>query len=263
MVQITEDLVLGSKFALDRGGGVLMRVFEVSGLVPGQDTLAQAALAQDGTSGARIPLYGEQHPNVVGLFAETIEAEPVKNSRTAAVVKVRYASPEFSSVPNVVTLAINGSNRAKLMSRDPSDGSLLTVQYTDPSGNSLKQIMQVPVLSPNTILTFTRQEIKSPLKTSIALRRKVNSAPWQAGDVKTWLCRAIDARSLGNLTRYEVKYVFEYDPDGWDRIEYYKDPFTGRVPDDAALSTNNDQGAAKVLLYGTADFNQLGLPNAF
>jgi hypothetical protein len=263
MIHITEDLVLGSRFTLDRGGGVLLRVFEVSGLTPGQDTLAQAALAQDGATGARIPAYGEQHPGVVGLFVESVEAEPVKNSRTAAVVKVRYASPEFSSVPNVVTVAINGSNRAKLLSRDPSDGSLLTVKYTDPSGNVLKDFMQIPVLSPNTILTFTRQETKSPLKLSAALRRTVNSSPWQAGNIKTWMCRAIDARSLGNLTRYEVKYVFEYDPDGWERIEYYKDPFTGKVPDDAAISPNNDRGAAKVLPYGVADFNQLGLPNAF
>jgi hypothetical protein len=263
MIHITEDLVLGSKFTLDRGGGVLMRVFEVSGLTSAKDTLAQAALAQDGASGVRIPLYGEQHPNVVGLFVESIDAEPLKNSRTAAVVKVRYASPEFSSVPNVVTVAINGSSRAKLLSKNPADGSLLAVQYTDPSGNLLKQFMQVPALSPNTILTFTRQEIKSPLKLSLALRRTVNSTPWQTGAANSWMCRAIDARSLGNLTRYEVKYVFEYDPDGWERIEYYRDPFTGKVPDDVTISTNNDHGAAKVLPYGVADFNQLGLPNAF
>ena len=263
MISITEDLVLGARFTLDLAGGVLIRLFEVTGLVPGVDTLAQAGLAQDGSSGLRIPRYGEPHPNVVGLFVESVEAEPLKNSRTAAIVKVKYVSPELSPVPNIVTVSITGSNRAKVLSRDPASGSLLFVKYTDPTGNVLKEFTQVPVLSPNTTLTFTRVEFKSPLKLSTMLRRTVNSNPWQGGDVKTWMCKAIDGQSLGNVTRYEVKYVFEYDPDGWERIEYYKDPFTGKVPDDAAISPNNDRGAAKILPYAMADFNQLGLPNAF
>jgi len=263
MLQITEDIVLGARFTVDRSGGVLVRLFDVSGLTPGKDTLAQAAAAQDSGTGARIPAYGDPHPAVAGLFVTHIEADPIENSRTAARVKVNYTSPEFGSVPNVVRIAISGSSRAKLVSKSPTDGSLLTVKYTDPSGNSLQQFLQVPALSPNTVLEFVRQELRSPLRLSTQLRRTVNSAPWQGGGAKTWLCRAIDATSLMNLSRYEVKYVFEYDPDGWERIEYYADPYTGKVPDDVQFSDNNDHGIAKVLPYATADFNQLGLPNAY
>src|SRR5437764_5554282 len=102
MIQITEDLVLGARFTVDRSGGVLLRVFEVTGLAPGRDTLAQAALAQDASTGSRIPRYGEPHPGVAGLFVVHIDAEPVKNSRTAAHVKVRYATPAAQAVPNAV-----------------------------------------------------------------------------------------------------------------------------------------------------------------
>ena len=263
MIQITEDLVLGARFTLDRAGGVLLRLFEVTGLTPGRDTLAQAALAQDQTTGTRIPRYGEPHPGVAGLFVVNVEADPVKNSRTAARVKVRYASPEVQSVPNAVRVAITGTGRSKLVSRDPNSGSPLLVKYTDPSGNVLQEFLQVPALSPNTVLEFTRQEPKSPLKLSTQFRRTVNSSPWQGGDARTWLCRAIDATSLSNLTRYEVKYVFEYDPDGWELLEYWSDPFTGKIPDDVQLAVGNDRGIAKVLPYATADFSQLGLPNAF
>src|SRR6185312_6116115 len=237
--------------------------FEVTGLTPGAQTLYQAAVAQDGTSGLRIPAYGDPHPLVPGLYVSIIEADPVKNSRTCARVKVRYSSPELSSVPNVVKVAIGGSSRAKILSKSPADGSLLTVKYTDPSGNVLQQFLQIPVLSPNTILQFTRQELKSPLKLSTVLRRTVNSAPWQGGNAKTWICRAIDATSLNNLTRYEVKYTFEYDPDGWERLEYYTDPYTGKIPDDVQLSSDGSKGIASIQPYATADFNQLGLPNAF
>ena len=263
MTQITEDLVLGAHFTVDRSGGVMLRLFEVIGLAPGKDTLAQAAAAQDGSTGTRIPRYGDPHPAVAGLFVAQIDAEPIKNSRTSAHVKVRYATPEHGSAPNVARVAISGSSRSKLISKNPADGSQLLVKYTDPSGNVLQEFLQVSALSPNTILQFTRQELTSPLKRSMQFRRKVNSSPWQGGDSKTWLCRAIDATSLQNLARYEVKYVFEYDPDGWQRTEYYVDPYTGKVPTDVQPSQNNDHGIASVLPYSTADFNQLGLPNVF
>jgi hypothetical protein len=263
MIQITEDLVLAARFTLDHSGGSLLRLFEVTGLTPGRDTLAQGAAAFDGNSGSGIPRYGDPHPAVPGLFVVEIDAEPIKNSRTGAHVKVKYAAPEASSVPNVVRIAIGGSSRSKLISRNPADGSPLMVKYTDPAGNVLQEFLQVPVLGANTLLTFTRQEATSPLRLSRRFRRTVNASPWQGGDAKTWLCRAIDGSSLGNLTRYEVKYVFEYDPDGWERLEYYVDPYTGKIPDDAQTSSNNDKGIAKVLPYALSDFNQLGLPNAF
>lgn len=263
MISITEDLVLGARFTFNKSGGVLLRLFEVTGLRPGVDTLAQAAIAQDGSTGFRMPAYGDPHPAVPGLFVHSIEADPVSNSRTAARVKVQYATPEAGSVPNVVRVAITGSSRAKLISNDPKDGSPLMVKYTDSSGNVLQEFLQVPALAPNTVLEFTRQEAASPLRKSQRFRRKVNAGAWQGGDARTWLCRAIDATSLNNLARYEVKYIFEYDPDGWQRTEYYRDPYTRKIPDDVKPSDDNDKGIAKVPAYATTDFAQLGLPNVF
>ena len=263
MIQITEDLVLGARFTIDKAGGVLIRVFEVTGLTPGIDTLAQAALAQDQSTGLRIPAYGDPHPAIAGVFVTQVDAQPLSNSRTAAHVQVKYATPENQSALNVVKISITGSSRAKLISIDPKDGSNFVVKYTDPTRTVLQQFLQVPTLSPNTILEFTRQELKSPLKLSQSVRRTVNSSPWQGGAAKTWLCRAVDAVSLNNLARYEVKYIFEHDPDGWQRMEYFHDPYTGKIPDDAKVSQNNDQGIAKILPYGTNDFSQLGLPNVF
>lgn len=261
-MHITEDLVLGAKFRYTRSGGTLIRLFDVSGLVPGNDTLAQAAVAVDSTTGARIPRYGDAHPAVYGLYVIAIEAEPIVNSQTAARVSVTYGSPELGPVPNAVQIGISGSSCRKLVSTYP-DGSPILVKYTDPSGNMLQDRLLIPVLSPNTILQFTRMETSSPLRLSAKYRRAVNSTPWQGGDAKTWLCRAIDAKSQANLSRYQVRYVFEYDPDGWTRLEFFVDRFSGKIPDDVKVSANNDQGIAKVLPYATRDFASLGLPNAF
>ena len=262
MPQITEDLVLGAKFTYTRAGGSLLRLFDVSGLTPGKDTLVAAAGATDSTSGQSIPRYGDAHPTVYGLYVNEIEAEPVQNSRTAARVSVRYGSPELGPAPNAVQIIISGSNKRKLVSTLP-DGSPIVVKYTDPSGNMLQDQLQIPVLSPNTTLEFIRTEARSPLSLSGKFRRSVNSTAWQGGGAKTWLCRAIDAKSQSNLARYAVRYVFEYDPDGWTRLEYFVDRYTGKIPDDVQQSQNNDKGIAKVLPYAQKDFSQLGLPNAF
>ncbi len=261
MVQITEDLVLGAKFLYTRQGGLLIRVFDVSGLLPGKDTLAQAATAADGTSGARIPRYGDAHPAVYGLYVIALEAEPIQNSRTAARVTVRYGSPELGPVPNAVQITVTGSTARKLTSLNP-DGTPMLVKYTDPAGNVLQDRLQVPVLSPNTVLQFTRLEPTSPLRLSTKFRRCVNATAWQGGAAKTWLCRSIDGKSQANLSRYEVRDVFEYDPDGWTRLEYFVDRYSGKIPDDVQVSPNNDKGVAKILPYATRDFAQLGLPSA-
>jgi hypothetical protein len=137
------------------------------------------------------------------------------------------------------------------------------VKYTDADGNTLADHLQIPVLSPNTILEITRMENRSPLAMSEKFRRTVNASPWQGGDARTWLCRRIDGASQASLSQYEVRYQFEYDPDGWERLEYFVDRYTGKVPDDVKVSLSNDQGVAKLLAYATREFAELGLPNAY
>jgi hypothetical protein len=261
-LHITEDLVLGASYKFTRTGPTLVRLFDVAGLTPGKQTLAQAASAVDAVSNARIPRYGEPHPAVPNLFAIEIEAEPISGSRTAARVKVIYGTPEQAAVPGAVKIRIGEAGGHKLMTQLP-DGSLAVVKYTDPDGNTLEEHLQIPVPSANTVLEITRLEPGSPLKLSEKFRRTVNASPWQGGEAKTWLCRGIDGMSQGSLARYEVRYVFEYDPDGWERLEYFVDRYTGKVPDDVAISPGNDRGVARILPYALREFSQLGLPNAF
>ncbi len=167
-----------AKFTYTRAGGSLLRLFDVSGLTPGKDTLVAAAGATDSSSGQSIPRYGDAHPTVYGLYVNEIEAEPVQNSRTAARVSVRYGSPELGPAPNAVQIIISGSNKRKLVSTLP-DGSPIVVKYTDPGGNMLRDQLQIPVLSPNTTLEFVRTEARSPLSLSAKFRRAVNSSAWQ------------------------------------------------------------------------------------
>lgn len=261
MIHITEDLVLGAKYKFDKTGASLLRMFDVGGLSTGVDTLAQAAAAVDAAANVRIPRYGEPHPTAANLFAVEIDAAPIGGSSTAARVTVRYGSPSVAPVAGAVRIRIGGASGHKLITQLP-DGSLISVSYTDLAGNVLKENLQISVLSPNTVLEITRLESASPLKGSARYRRTVNASPWQGGAAKTWLCRGVDGVSQGSLTRYEVKYTFEYDPDGWQRLEYYVDRYTGKIPDDVKVSPNNDKGIATILPYAVRDFSALRLPSA-
>ena len=131
-LHITEDLVLGASYKFTKTGPTLVRLFDVAGLTPGKQTLAQAASAVDAVSNARIPRYGEPHPAVPNLYAIEIEAEPVSGSRTAARVKVQYGTPEQAAVPGAVRIRIGGAGGHKLLAQLP-DGSLAVVKYTDPA----------------------------------------------------------------------------------------------------------------------------------
>ncbi len=202
------------------------------------------------------------HPAVPNLYAIEIEAEPVNGSPTAARVSVRYGTPAQAAVPGAVRIRIGGSSGHKLVTQLP-DGSLIVVKYTDAAGNVLQQHLQVPMLFPNTVLEITRLEKSSPLKLSQAFRRTVNASPWQGGDAKKWLCRGVDGTSVGGLLQYEVRYLFEYDPDGWERMEYFVDRYTGKIPDDVKITSDNSAGVARILPYAAREFAELRLPNAF
>jgi len=261
-LRITEDLVLGASYTFTQAGPSLTRIFDVAGLTPGHQTLAQAAAAVDPIANTRIPRYGEPHPAVPGLYAIEIGAVPLNGSATAARVTVQYGTPAQAVLPGAVRIRIGGVDGQKLMTQLP-DGTLAVVKYTDADGNKLQDHLQIPVLSPNTLLEITRMENRSPLTLSEKFRRTVNASPWQGGDARTWLCRGIDAASQGSGSQFEVHYLFEYDPDGWSRFEYYVDRYTGKVPDDARISSSNDQGVTKILPYAMREFSELGLPNAY
>lgn len=261
-MRITEDLLLGAKYSLTHSGATLVRLFDVSGLTPGQQTLAQAAAAVDSVTNTRIPRYGDPHPAVPGLFAIEIDATPLDGSRTAARVSVKYGTPTQAPLAGAVQVRIGSANGHKLLTQLP-DGSFPTVSYTDGNGNTLQQRFQIPVLTAGATLEIVRMEPQSPLKLAQKFGRTVNSSPWQNGAAHAWLCKSINGVSKGTPLQFEVSYLFEYDADGWERLEYFVDRYTGKIPDDVAVSQNNDKGIARILAYRSADFSQLKLPAVY
>lgn len=278
-ISIIEDLVVGAQYTQDKAGFHAIRLFNVTGLTPGPGTLFQAS--------SFCPSYGAAHPIIPNCICVNIQTQPTaKNSTTSGKVVCTYGPPELLGGSGY-KITISGSGGRKTVSYDPANGKGLFVNYTSPGATAITQpdYVDLPILSPNTILTVERIQqftgANGPLSLSLAYRRKVNSGDTMGGKKWTWLCRDINAVSIGN-TSYQMSFVFEYDPDTWIDVAYYVDRKSGnKVPNDiepADLSNpyilgagnnanqpNTGQGtkaggARAFLAYSPVDFSPLAIP---
>lgn len=133
------------------------------------------------------------------------------------------------------------------------------------------------ILSPNTMLTFTRQRIVTPATGTLGLsqkfRRRVNQVVWNGGDDGEWLCRNITSTLLGILAPspgapanqlYEERFEFEWDPDGWNSdVALFKSSINGQPPSGISVQSGTNNGYLKFDGYDYVDFNALGLPPVF
>lgn len=292
-ISITEDLIKGARFRRTSAGGVFTRIFYVEGLdrTRGENTYL-ASVAVDGTTGFRVPQYGEYHPTISGIAVNDVQSDPLEGSRTQCIVTITYVSPQISTAAGW-TIEIAGADGVKTINRWPVGfklaGEAILVGYNiKPKGFSIPinpkainfqqdaenglyyDYVQLPVLSPNMMLIFTRQRVVKPGNGTLYLnqqyRRKTNVQAWNGGDVGTWLCRNITGTSIGSVAGQplmEEKFSFEYDPDGWTHVEYFRSLVNGRIPSGISILQNDNNGYIKIAPYNPADFTTVGFPPVY
>jgi hypothetical protein len=295
--EIIPDRAKGSRVVIEGVNTSFDRIFTVNIRGPQVTTnpeafCIRACYATDPVTNFTIPQYGSLLPGSGWLSANRITAMPLADeSRIAAVVTVHYG-PIFLNGIASTQVEIGGTNGYVQVSRWPTGagflypGQPILVAYKqggsfpaqinpavtagaggDPAknGNIYYQYVSIPVLSPNTIVKFTRIEAgANVLQRSYVYRRMINSLAWQGGSstVKNWLMRdvqAVNSSVLGPVTAYKITYTAEYNPDGWTRYEYLKAEKDGRVPTGVVINANNN-GVLKLSPYPAVDFGGLGLP---
>lgn len=325
-VTITEDIIGGAKYQLNKDGGTLVRVFTVEGLLQTTgDNVFTATVVQDSFTGKRIPQYGQGHPQIAGISVSNISSTPLmKNDKTAVRVEVTYLSQQINPSSNFVKVEITGSNGTETFNRWPKgttpggklDGEIILIGYCkdgrkfdefiDPAsiaafpggapalaaGGIVGAVGQIvaalkpqvfydyatfSVLTPNTMLTFTRQRVVTPATGTLALsmqfRRKVNQVAWNGGQSRTWLLRNMTSTLLGILPTspgqpvnqlYEERFEFEWDPDGWNNdVAIFKSSINGQPPSGISVSDGTNNGYTTFAGYRSINFNLLGLPAVF
>lgn len=224
-------------------------------------------------------------------------------SRTSCLLEVGYSTPTFLPLGGV-KVEISGSNSQELLNRwpgGPLQGQPILVGFNpdrtfqapvnnaaqiDPAAviayqNAISNgsggssyipprwafdSVEIPIESPNLILTLTRTEFKFP-KANLLYRRTLNSNAWLGFDPLTVLCRQISAQNIigaGTIapSYYVVQYTFEIvdDPVRWQRTEIFRDEHTGK---NIVVDINSDtfNGYTTVIPYRAADFNGMKFPN--
>lgn len=296
--EIIEDVVEGCRVHIDGVNTSFVRHFAVNIRGPQDPSVSpwsfcvRACYATDSVTGFSIPQYGNLLQGSPWLSVNNIDARPLADkSRIGAIVSAHYGPIFYNGIAST-QVEIGGSNGYVQISKWPTgflypgqpiivgycpngatfpnqiDPSTVTGAAGDPAKNGLKYYgyASIPVLSPNTIVKFTRIEAGANiLQRSYAYRRMINSLAWQGGSstVKNWLMRdvtAVNSAVLGPVTAYKICYVAEYNPDGWTHLEYYRSEKDGRVPTGVVINANNN-GVMQFPPYTPVDFTPLGLPN--
>ena len=286
-ITIQKYLLEQTEFNYEPGrSGGFKQLFLVQGMDPTQnDNPARACYATDSSTGFFIPRYPTEHPTCRGFFVGRFRGFPFpKDSRTSAMVEITYLPSELMTGTGT-TIEVIGSNGRKIIARWPGGtqkGQPIIVGYSrdgatfqnplasppdPPNPGYFYSLSTLDILSPNTVLRFSRREVGSPLNKSKQYRRTINKSPWQGGAAKTWLCTQLDGPNFaqGNTLvspgLWNVTYSFEYDPDGWTQYPTYRDALTGTTPQNIKYD-GNFNGYQLADPYALADFNQLGLPSA-
>jgi hypothetical protein len=283
-VTISEDVVDGMAYSIDRDGGSLDRRFVVKGLdsisgpVGDSQTLWLASVAVDYTSGISIPQYGQSHPTIPFIFCQQVQCRP--HGRFQAIVTAHYGWQSYAL--GQVQIKITGTRNVLRANKDPTTQQPFVVTYTQPAMagfvNGLpivfapqtgSNLCQFDISSFHIVVEFTRVDYFSPLQLSAQYAGCTNMEPgWQGvgSQPNLWMCQSINGFIIQNGW-YVNTYVFEYAPEGWWQVQKYEDPATHIIPTNvlttALIPLRSGQIANGIYAYvpNQQSFSSLGLPN--
>lgn len=244
------DMIQGATVRRSADGWEAVRTFAVTAL-----TGDAYARLYDAATSTGIPSYGDPHPEITGIQAVDIEAAPIADNDTQAIVTVRYRKPtpvdrsDPSNDDETPIRSISASLVEKISNRD-NTGTLVTV--TDGSD---VQVAQFSVQKPVVVMTFERREVNFPKSRALAYVGFLNSSTFDTSfPARTVLMTNISAETRDNGDTWYVRYEMYYDPDGWDLEVFYRLP-NGLPPDGLTPSV----GIKTISVLGTANFSTLSL----
>lgn len=261
MATLVRDLVEGARIAIGPNGPTVIRKFHVDGVTGAADARQFEAVTADG-----IPVFGEFDPVVPTARAFTITAEPTGTD--SAIVTVEYKrfpasqKPPDETVPPDVQI---GSSVQSFEVNTDKDGNPLTVKYTpdDGSRDETEIVAVTNIDLPVTVARLVRRESFSPIRNSVRFTGRVNRTRFLFGGAREWLCRSIDGRTVDGGETYTVSYVFQHNPDKFDKEFVFIDDETGQPPPDIASGIpsggTSANGRAVHRLYKEDDFGVLAI----
>jgi len=249
------DLVDGHRATLTRRGWENVdRLALVSGVTGSAHERLKAAADALAELEPAIEI-GAEHPSLPNLYLERIEPEALATD--TAKLRLVYQRPEAGRSIVGETLIETGATLAEVETNVDIDGTVMEVLYVK-GGTSYRQGGTVSVARPQRTLVITRTEADDPDAKADGYVGHLNESPWRGHAAKTVRCNAIVGTSRDGGDTYQVRYEFERGspPHYWKKTIVYRDPETGRPPDDLVEGL----GIKHYEQYPLANFGLLGLP---
>jgi len=243
MIKLKIDRTQGAQLRHTASGLEAQRVAYITGI----QNLKQALEHPD------LPKIGQAHPDMHNLIIQSITAK--HDGPNAANITLAYHNPSGnnSDKPQVKV----GSALRQQTTEIDLNGNRITVAYSC-SGEDQDLVTQgarVPVLKPETELTFIRLETTHPATTAKKYAGTVNRSTIFEGPPGGWLCTAITGSSDDGGKTFIVTYLFQFNENGWQPTVSYIDPKTNRPPANLTAGI----GTKQVQLYRDTEFKNLGL----
>lgn len=132
------------------------------------------------------------------------------------------------------------------------NGDEITVQR---NSTSPEIIQPVQYRRPAPILESSRYEVSSPRTRAETFVGKLNSLSWNGYAAETVLCTGIVGTTRDRGVSYDVRYSFEYKPNGWTTTVVFIDEDTGRP-----IANLVDNESKKTIdLYDAVSFSSLNI----
>ena len=235
-----------------------------------------------------------ESPNKIGVWVDVLyqspELFPGQNLTQVEIGGVDVTTilnrwPYGPQLGSPIVVAVQTDDKKQLdtqVSFDPQiDAANLIAAAGGPSGlagdHIYLQYVEIPKLSGATIMKFTRRENNPP---DNSMRKKTNLRKWQGLPPGCWLLRDIQSTQVfagvsSTASGWQTSYLFESCSDddlqmakalgqgygGFTKIEFWKDPMTGRAVPGVTLRKNN--GWVAVEPYSRTDFAPLKLPTIY
>jgi hypothetical protein len=261
-VAVKLDLITDSGIEITADGPVVNRVGIVSVIESASDRWSWDAVQAPG-----VPRYGDPHPNVPGVYVQSVSARPEGKDKARVLITYRTSRNVSDEVPDdeAEPRISVGSTFVTEITQVDKDGFALNVSIDvtdiDENGNEVTttetRIQQTEVQRPHGVLSLTRRELRDPLEKSLEFTGKVNRYTFRGQAPRTWLCLPIEGESVDGGATFLVRYEFQFNPLTWDKRLVYFDPETGAIHEQVDFQTGNGTRTFQVL--DDIDFSRLRL----
>ncbi len=258
------DTILGSSLVSNITDGInVTRRFVVKELTGNPSAITANALKTNG-----IPKPGDAHPDIIGLFVETINVNPIAAAQCEVIVNYTpfvTEDEEEAFLKKRISATVQ-SVETNLFFNNQGKKEIMTTKYEYPDAttpatvktNPDIQVGRVNKEQPSVVISIDIIETEDPFEKILEFQGKINSAFYAGGAKGTWLLANVETETNDGGETWTSQYQFQYNPETWVATVAYVNPETNKPPVDVGIGKN--KGAlVDYRIYEQIDFKKLGL----